>query len=72
MNFKIAKLGQLWLEQRPPNLEVASLNPPGAWAFFSSSSFNGSVLNQVPQERNIFAVFPFKKTLAVLPEGKQD
>ena len=36
-------------------------------AFFSSS-ING--LNQVPQERCIFAVFPLK-TLAVLPEAKQ-
>ena len=59
-----------WLEQRPHNLEVLSSNPPGARAFFSSP-IDGSVLNQVPQEMCIFAVFPIIITLAVLPEPKE-
>ena len=31
------------LEQRPRNLEVPNLSPPGARSFFYSSSFNGRV-----------------------------
>ena len=59
-----------WLDRRPCNLEVLSSNPLGARAFFYSSSSINGVLNQVPQERSIFAVFPISRiTLAVLPNA---
>ena len=46
--------------------------PPVARAFFSSSVFKCSVLNEVPPERSIFVVLLFPLiTLAVLPEAKQ-
>ena len=58
-----------WLEQRSCNLEVPSLNPPGARAF--SRLFNQIVLNQVPQDRSSFAVFHISHyNLSVAAWGK--
>ena len=64
----VAKWLDSWFLQ---SCEVLSLTPPGARAFFFSSiNVSFSVLNQIPQERCIFTVFPII-TLAVLPEAKQ-
>ena len=61
-----------WLGQRSHSLEVPSLNPPGAKAFFSSSSINSRVSLIRSLVRYIFADFLFPIiTLAVLPEAKQ-
>ena len=58
-----------WLEQPSRNLMVSGSNPPVARAFFFYQW--QSVLNQVPQGRCIFAVFPLITALADLPEAKQ-
>ena len=60
-----------WLEQWPRNLEVPSSNPSDARAVFLFFYRWQSVLNQVPQERCIFAVFPIIITLDVQLEVKQ-
>ena len=60
-----------WLERQSHNLEVLSLNPPGAKAFFTSS-INGRVSLIRFLKRGIFAIFLFPiLILAVLPEAKQ-
>ena len=62
-----------WLELWPHKFEVPSSNPPGAKAFFSSSSINGRVslirfLKRVASL--LFFLFPMTP-LAVLSEAKQ-
>ena len=59
-----------WLEPRSHTLEVWRSNPLGNMAFFLIFYQWQSVLNQVPQERSIFAVFSYM-TLTVLSEMKQ-
>ena len=63
-----------WLDQRPRNLEVPSSNPPGAWAFSSSSSsINGRVflIRSLKRGASLLCfLFPII-LIAMLPEAKQ-
>ena len=60
-----------WLEPRSHTLEVWRSNPRGNTGFFLFFYQWQSVLNQVPQERSILAVFFSIITLTVLSEMKQ-
>ena len=60
-----------WLEPRSHTLEVWRSNPRGNTAFFLFFYQWQGVLNQVPQERSILAVFFSIITLTVLSEMKQ-